>query len=67
MDMEEKLIIAALILLVLGMPIGLYHFSKAVCEEKAISFEDHRYSVLAGCMVKHDGKWLPLENIRGFD
>ena len=67
MDTSEKLTIAAGILILISMPIVLCYFPKAGCEEKSISFEDHRYSVLAGCMVKHDGKWLPLENIRGFD
>ena len=37
------------------------------CEAKSVSFEDHNYMVISGCMVKHKGKWLPLENIRGFD
>ena len=37
------------------------------CTNRAISFEEHEYHIVGGCMVKHEGKWLPLENIRGFD
>ena len=37
------------------------------CEQKSISFDEHRFGIFAGCMVKHEGRWIPLENIRGFD
>lgn len=37
------------------------------CDQRAVSFEDHKWGFLSGCMVKHNGKWLPLDNIRGFD
>ena len=46
---------------------GLYGFHTWSCSSKAVSFEDNRFGVLTGCMVKHKGKWLPLDNIRGFD
>lgn len=42
-------------------------FNSESCAKKSISFEGHSYSLTTGCMVKHKGKWLPLENIRGFD
>lgn len=37
------------------------------CTVKSVSFEQHRYDIFAGCMVQHEGRWLPLENIRGFN
>jgi hypothetical protein len=43
------------------------YFITIACEEKAVSFEEHDYGFIKGCMVKHKGQWLPLENIRGFD
>jgi hypothetical protein len=68
MDKELILLlfsIGLLLLCVLLVPI--YFFEKAKCESQSISFEDRRYGIIQGCMVKHEGKWLPLENIRGFD
>lgn len=44
-----------------------YFLKSIACSQKATSFEDHKFGVLSGCMVKHNGKWLPLDNIRGFD
>lgn len=44
-----------------------YWFSSAACDAKAVSFEANRFGVVSGCMVKHRGRWLPLNNIRGFD
>jgi hypothetical protein len=37
------------------------------CEQRAVSFAEHRWGYLSGCMVLHNGKWLPLDIIRGFD
>lgn len=42
-------------------------FSATSCHTKGESFEEVEYHLVGGCMVKHKGKWLPLENIRGFD
>lgn len=44
-----------------------YSLDKASCHAKARSFEDVSYGFIQGCMVKHNGRWLPLDNIRGFD
>lgn len=44
-----------------------YGFSHIGCKNKSISFEAWDYGITSGCMVKHDNKWLPLDNIRGFD
>lgn len=59
---------------IIGLLVGIYLFVWAVilvestaCEQKSISFEGHVYGLLSKCMVKHNGKWLPLDNIRGFD
>lgn len=46
--------------------VGSYLYEKASCRQRSVSFEDSRYGVFSKCMVKHNGKWLPLDNIRGF-
>lgn len=45
---------------------GLWIDSES-CKAKAISFQAYTYGPIQGCMVKHKDRWLPLENIRGFD
>ena len=47
--------------------VGGYFGDKHSCHEKTFSFEDTKHGLFIGCMVKHKGKWLPLDNIRGFD
>ena len=42
-------------------------FRHVQCTSKSISFPEHEFSITGGCMVKHNGRWLPLENIRGFE
>jgi len=37
------------------------------CIAKARSFEEIEWGPIQGCMVKHNDRWLPLENIRGFN
>lgn len=37
------------------------------CKAKSVSFDNHNYGPIQGCLVLHNGRWLPLENIRGFD
>ncbi len=34
------------------------------CDKKTIGFEDNKWGVMSGCMVLHDGRWLPLDNYR---
>lgn len=46
---------------------GAASWERAACIEKSISFEDSQWGLISGCMVKHQGRWLPLDNIRGFD
>lgn len=38
--------------------------SKIACEQQTESFEYSRYGFFSGCMVKHEGQWIPLANIR---
>ena len=42
-------------------------FSSASCHAKGVSFDGTDWGMLQGCLVKHDDRWLPLENIRGFE
>jgi len=37
------------------------------CESQTISFTLSSWGPIQGCMVLHKDRWLPLENIRGFD
>ena len=56
------------IALIVGITFGSVFLIEPVsCEEKAVSFEGHRWSFYSGCMVKHKGEWLPLDNIYKFD
>ncbi len=58
------------VIMVIGVSALCYGASildEKACMEKSVSFSDSKYTILSGCMVKHKGKWLPLDNIRGFD
>lgn len=59
--------ISAVVVLLVGAFYGIYALERTACERQAVSFEDHKYDFFAGCMVKHKGRWIPLDNIRGFD
>lgn len=63
--MIKEISIIALVLVVVLYIASL--FASASCYTKGQSFDEVRHSVIGGCMVRHKGKWLPLENIRGFD
>jgi len=60
-----------LVVVFLGFPLEAislgYWVSSISCKEKAISFKISEYDLFSGCMVMHNDKWLPLDNIRGFD
>jgi hypothetical protein len=64
---EEAWVVFGSIGLMVLILVGVYLANSAACTAKSVSFEDHDYGVFQGCMVKHNGRWLPLENIRGFD
>ncbi|WP_020209000.1 hypothetical protein [Gilvimarinus chinensis] len=44
-----------------------YGFGSYKCSAKGKSFDDSDYGPIQGCMVLHNDRWLPIENIRGFD
>ncbi len=56
------LILAAPFLFLTGVRYGYGFIS---CKLKAESFEN-KYHLIAGCMVKHNDKWIPLESLRGY-
>jgi len=67
MDTEEKKITFCTAVALILLLFGLYFGNVESCEQRSISFEKHVFGVFSGCMVFHNEKWLPLENIRGFD
>ena len=54
-------------ILIVILLVGAYFISKEACNQKARSFSEHEFGIFQGCMVKHNNRWIPLENIRGFD
>jgi len=65
--MRELLIIAGISAGVVAVAVGAAIVAGAYrCDIQAKSFDDHEYYIIGGCMVKHNGRWLPLGNIRGF-
>lgn len=64
---EELAFIMAGIAIIILLFIGIYFVKSAQCTNRSVSFEAYEYKLFGGCMVKHKGRWLPLENIRGFD
>lgn len=42
-------------------------FEVTACRQKSVSFEKSSWGIFSGCMVKHNDRWIPLDNIRGFD
>jgi len=65
-DIEVCVFVFFIILTILVIPAGWWWKSEQ-CEARAVSFEQYDWGIIQGCMVKHNGKWLPLDNIRGFD
>ena len=63
-DFYEVLIVLTVIAVIIIAGVAL---SSASCKTRGQSFDDVEYSVIGGCMVKHHDKWLPIDNIRGFD
>ena len=66
-DKEFIKFFSVLIIVAIVTFLGFYFFLSTSCDRKSISFEGHDFGMIQGCMVKHKGRWLPLENIRGFD
>ena len=36
------------------------------CTQQSVSFSNHKFGFFSGCMVEHNGRWLPLDSIRSF-
>jgi len=54
----------AIIVLFVG---GAMFFDWWGCSKRGRSFTEAEWGPVQGCMVLHNDRWLPLENIRGFD
>ena len=72
MKLKDKIIfntiVGTMVAIALGLLVLVAHVPRMLqCNAKAKSFEDHEYGLFSGCMVYHKDRWLPLENIRGFD
>lgn len=66
MNQDTKGFIVLIMLCVVVLA-GTYLFLKERCNQQSISFSDHKFGLFSGCMVKHNYKWIPLTNIRGFN
>ena len=64
---EENVFLLLSVALIVGVFVAVHFASSESCSQRSISFKDHKYGVFSGCMVKHKERWIPLENIRGFD
>jgi hypothetical protein len=67
MEKEMALVLIGLVLFIILLFVPAYFSDVISCQQKSVSFESHKYGFFSGCMVKHNDRWLPLENIRGFD
>ena len=67
MGKNEIVAVGMIVLIILGLFSGAYFLASKQCEAKSVSFEDHSFNLYSKCMVKHEGRWLPLDNIRGFE
>jgi hypothetical protein len=66
--MRDFLIVTGgVIILCVGVGFIAHNLDKISCRQKTISFSGYRYGLLSGCMVLHNERWLPLDNIRAFD
>lgn len=68
-EVREALFYVKLVLLIVaivyGAIIGLGKLSEASCKEIAHMMEvEYSYSMQTSCMIKKDGKWVPLQNLR---
>lgn len=64
MDTEEYLVllgIVAALVLIFGALIAV---DAAACNRRYASYGETSYGVIQGCMVKHNGKWVPSDAIR---
>ena len=61
MNFNETLVTIIIVALLFT---SVYIVRSKSCEAKARDFQDREYTILAGCMVKYSGYWVPLENWR---
>ena len=61
--MREFILWFVTIIVIMVVSLG---FKTYKCHTRAASFNEVEYRVVTGCMVKSQGRWLPLENIKGF-
>ena len=57
----------SVVMLVLAF-VAIYLLSTWSCSAKADAMQlPHDYAVLQGCMIKVEGRWIPLESYRTVD
>ena len=61
------LMIGAVMLLAVVLVLLTHPLSVRNCEVQGQSFEAAEYSFFGGCMVMHNGKWVPLKYWRAVD
>lgn len=66
-NIEVVVLILIAVTLIAASIGGAYWASSITCKQQTESFDDSKYGFFSGCMVVHQGRWLPLNNIRGFD
>lgn len=64
---EEYIYIACIAIVLMALIGGGLWMNSAKCYAQGQSFDGVSWGPVQGCMVQHRGRWLPLENIRGFD
>lgn len=64
-DIISALGLILVFIMIIGLPIAVfgYYYKKNRCEIAAQSFESFEYK-LGLCMVKYNGKMIPIENIK---
>lgn len=62
---EEVLTLVAIVLFVAGVLFLPFVVDKAQCKAKAVKQElQYDYSIMQGCMVKYNGKWIDYDRLR---
>lgn len=64
MDRELRNVLGSFIGGAVLISFGAYWLASASCDAKATAMEtEHSFGILQGCIVKFQGRWIPLENI----
>lgn len=51
-----------------GSFVGVYHLDKESCHRKAAAMgREWRFGILEGCLVQHNGRFVPIDTIRFTD